>query len=343
MIINNIRDYFLNVFVTKKRYAFIGIIGIILFLIYYNIVTPSNYSSISSTLNSYMAMLGTLLAIVISINTFTLQNKLSDMSMTRKTLENQLDKMHTSLELLSLNEINNNNQKQLDQNKNKNNFDHDSKKEQHFTELLKILPIYSDVLFKAISNINSLVIQINNNKNNNLEIKSAKLKAEIAKICKDIIEECNYRLNLYQKYKTPYTLIRIDTADYIVELNLIVKEIDNSELMNLYNVLKTLHVVRNIGSNIFLRNSLNNLSIELLAFTIPIIVFIGAIVSISDYNNHNTFFLRILITTSISIAIIPFIILFIKTIPILYLLKDVSTIPFGSSRKERMTKKFISS
>jgi hypothetical protein len=50
-------------------------------------------------------MLGTLIAIVISINTFTLQNKLSDMSMTRETLENQLNKIHTSIELLSLDEI----------------------------------------------------------------------------------------------------------------------------------------------------------------------------------------------------------------------------------------------
>ena len=120
----------------------------------------------------------------------------------------------------------------------------------------------------------------------------------------------------------------------MVKLNLIIKEIDNSEIMNLYNLMKSLHVIRNIGSNIFIRNSLNNLSFKLLVFTIPIIVFIGSIVSISYYDNHHAFILRILFTMSISNAIMPFVILFIKSISILYLLKDVSTIPFGSTRKD---------
>lgn len=327
----NVKAYFLNVFVTKKRYAFLGIIEIISFLIYYYIASPSNFNSISGILNSYISVLGTLLAIVVSINTFALQNKIGDMAMNRKSLENRLDKINCSLELLLATDINSD-YKQYQPNKNRN----DSQKEQQFIELLNIIRTYSDVLFTAISNIKSLVIQINDNisiTKNHLESRP-KLKEEITNICKDIIEECNYRLKIYQKYKTSYNLIRIDTADHIVKLSLIVKEIDNSEIMNLYNLIKSLHVIRNIGSNIFIRTSLNNLSFELLVFTIPIIVFIGAIVSISDYNNHNTFLLRILFTTSISIAIIPLIILFIKSVPILYLLKDVSTIPFGSTRED---------
>ena len=334
MIVKSIREYFLNVFVTQRRYAFLGFIGIILFLIYYNIVTPSNFNSFSETLKSYMTMLGVLLAIVVSINTFTLQIKLSDMSMNRQSLENQLDKINSSIELLLTTDINNNNI-QHQPNKNKNNIVDNSQKEQQFMVLFNIIHTYSDVLFTTINNIKSLVIQIKyNNNNNTLEAKSSsKLKEEIDNIYKEIIEEFDYRLNIYKKYKTPYNLVRINTADSILKLNLITKKIDNSEIIHIYNIIKHLHVIRNIGSSIFIRNSLNNLSFELLVVTIPIIVFIGAIVSISDYNNHNTFLLRILFTISISIAIIPFIVLFIKTIPILYLLKEVSTIPYGSKDK----------
>ena len=334
MIVKSIREYFLNVFVTQRRYAFLGFIGIILFLIYYNIVTPSNFNSFSETLKSYMTMLGVLLAIVVSINTFTLQIKLSDMSMNRQSLENQLDKINSSIELLLTTDINNNNI-QHQPNKNKNNIVDNSQKEQQFMVLFNIIHTYSDVLFTTINNIKSLVIQIKyNNNNNTLEAKSSsKLKEEIDNIYKEIIEELDYRLNIYKKYKTPYNLVRINTADSILKLNLITKKIDNSEIIHIYNIIKHLHVIRNIGSSIFIRNSLNNLSFELLVVTIPIIVFIGAIVSISDYNNHNTFLLRILFTISISIAIIPFIVLFIKTIPILYLLKEVSTIPYGSKDK----------
>ena len=58
-------------------------------------------------------------------------------------------------------------------------------------------------MFSAISNIKSLVIQINDNistTKNHLESRP-KLKEEVTNICKDIIEECNYRLNIYEKYK----------------------------------------------------------------------------------------------------------------------------------------------
>ena len=58
-------------------------------------------------------------------------------------------------------------------------------------------------MFSAISNIKSLVIQINDNistTKNHLESRP-KLKEKVINICKDIIEECNYRLNIYEKYK----------------------------------------------------------------------------------------------------------------------------------------------
>jgi hypothetical protein len=103
---------------------------------------------------------------------------------------------------------------------------------------------------------------------------------------------------------------------------------DNSK--NFHNLIKNLHILRNISSKIYLRNLLSNLTYELLVATIPIIAFIGVISSISNYENYDLILLRILFGISISIAIMPFIILFIRTIPIVNLIKDLSSIPFAS-------------
>jgi hypothetical protein len=105
---------------------------------------------------------------------------------------------------------------------------------------------------------------------------------------------------------------------------------DNSK--NFYNLIKNLHVLRNISSKIYLRNLLSNLTYELLVATIPIIAFIGVISSISNYENYNIVLLRIFFSISISIAIMPFIILFIRTIPIVNLIKDLSDIPFSGKK-----------
>lgn len=53
-----------------------------------------------------MSVLAKLLAIVVSINTFALQNKIGDISMNKKSLENRLDKINSSLELLLATDIN---------------------------------------------------------------------------------------------------------------------------------------------------------------------------------------------------------------------------------------------
>ena len=84
--------------------------------------------------------------------------------------------------------------------------------------------------------------------------------------------------------------------------DIILKKVDNSEINHLYESIKRLHIFRNICSRIFNRHSLANLSYELLVFSIPILAFIGAIASISDYNTYNVFLLLVLFTISISIA-----------------------------------------
>ena len=118
--------------------------------------------------------------------------------------------------------------------------------------MFKVIYNYSDALFHVISNIKSLAIQIKNNNNNNpLE---SKIIDEIGKICKYISEECNYRLDLYKKYKSPYNLIRINSATFVVKLNIILKEVDNYEINHLYESIQRLHVYRNICSRIINRH-----------------------------------------------------------------------------------------
>ncbi|MCC2647197.1 MAG: hypothetical protein K0R02_1262 [Rickettsiaceae bacterium] len=84
-----------------------------------------------------MSVLAKLLAIVVSINTFALQNKIGDISMNKKSLENRLDKINSSLELLLATDINSESQ-QYQQDKKQN----DSQKEQQFIILLNIIRTY---------------------------------------------------------------------------------------------------------------------------------------------------------------------------------------------------------
>lgn len=103
------------------------------------------------------------------------------------------------------------------------------------------------------------------------------------------------------------------------------KKIMQKQLMNL----KRLYVLKSIGYSIFIRNVLADLSKELLISLIPVITFIGLIASFSNYENYGILMLRVLFSISITIASIPFILLFIRTMPILFLIKTFSTIPFS--------------
>jgi hypothetical protein len=66
-------------------------------------------------------------------------------------------------------------------------------------------------------------------------------------------------------------------------------------------------------------------------FTIPVIIYFAVISAISNYESYDTFLLRILFALSISIATMPFVLLSIRTIPILHIIKGSSSIPFASN------------
>jgi hypothetical protein len=289
------------------------IIEIIYFCVSYYIVSPSNFNSFSDTLRYYISALGTLLAVVVSFNTVALQNQLKNLPTNIKLLDSQLNRVETMIKpiLLQIKENDEFNKNPKAQYSNKNSlFDN-------------VTRYYPDALKNMILIVNESAKSIISKE------KESEMIKHFQNVCKDVSNECENWLKKFRKSGTPFYLIKIDTTRFVVRLTLTLDNNDDDS-KNFYNLIKNLHILRNISSKIYLRNLLSNLTYELLVATIPIITFIGIISSISNYENYNLILLRILFGISVSIAIMPFIILFIRTIPIVNLIKDISSIPFAS-------------
>lgn len=309
MLKEKFSNFFFNLLVTRKKYLLLLIIEVIYFSISYYIVAPSNFSSFSDTLRYYISALGTLLAVVVSFNTVALQNQLKNLPTNIKLLDSQLNRVETMIRpVLSQNKENEK------WNKSFNN------KKSLFNDVTRY---YADALKNMIIIVNESANLIIHKEKENDMVK------HFQNICEDVSNECENRLKKFRKNGSPFHLIKIDTTRFVVRLTLTLDNNDDDS-KNFHNLIKNLHILRNISSKIYLRNLLSNLTYELLISTIPIIAFIGVISSISNYQNYDIFLLRILFGISISIAIMPFIILFIRTIPIVNLIKDLSDIPFAS-------------
>lgn len=306
-------NFFFTLLVTRKKYILLLIIEILYFSVSYYIVSPSNFGSFSDTLRYYISALGTLLAVVVSFNTVALQNQLKNLPTNIKLLDSQLNRVETMIKPILLQ-----NKENEDWNNNLNND-----KRSFFDNVTRY---YSDALKNMVIIVNDSANVIINKKEEGNTIK------KFQNVCKDICYECDSRLKKFNKTGSPFDLIKIDTTRFLVRLTLTLDPNNDDNSKNFYNLIKNLHVLRNISSKIYLRNLLSNLTYELLVATIPIIAFIGVISSISNYENFNIVLLRIFFSISISIAIMPFIILFIRTIPIVNLIKDLSDIPFSGKK-----------
>ncbi|HEX7257557.1 MAG TPA: hypothetical protein VF242_05815, partial [Nitrososphaeraceae archaeon] len=253
----------------------------------------------------------TLLAVVVSFNTVALQNQLKNLPTNIKLLDSQLNRVETMIKpILSQNKEKEEANESLNNNKKSSLFDN-------------VTRYYPDALKNMIMIVNESATYIINKK------KESDMVKHFQNICKDIFNECENQLKQFRKTGSPFDLIKTDTTRFLVRLTLTL-DTNDDDSKNFYSLIKNLHILRNISSKIYLRNLLSNLTYELLIATIPIIAFIGVISSMSNYENYNTVLLRILFGISISIAIMPFIILFIRTIPIVNLIKDLSDIPFAS-------------
>ncbi len=151
---------------------------------------------------------------------------------------------------------------------------------------------------------------------------------EVKSICKNIYQECSSRLSSYSKTNSVYSLLMLSTTKYIQKMRFNNTN-NNEKTKEFYETFQKLHLLKSIIYGIYMRNTLANLSYEMLASAIPIITLIGIIASISNYESYNVFMMRALFAISISAAAIPFLLLFIRIIPILHLIKEASTIPFA--------------
>lgn len=291
-----------------------------LFIVYYYIVSPSNFNSFSTTLRYYISALGTLLEVVVSFNTMAIQNQLKNMPTGIKSMNTQLDNIQNLLEPIFKkrkrevgNEAAMENSTNKKDDKDRNNAFEDASL--YYSSAMKSITIL--VKDKAKSYLNR-----------DESSKEGEKEDEFKCICANVFEECASKLSSYNKTKSVYNLLTISTTKYIQKMRFN-GYADNENTKEFYQTFQKLHLLKSICYKIYIRNMLTDLSYELLASAIPIITFIGLVSSISNYGDYNTFMIRVLFATSISVAAIPFLLLFIRVIPVLHLIKEASTIPFA--------------
>lgn len=329
---DKILRFFVNVLVTKRRYVLLVFVEIVLFLLHFYIVSPSNFESFSTTLRNFISALGTLLAVVVSFNTLSLQNQLKNMPTNIKNLDKQVQKISDLLQPII--DLQNNHDSDKILNKysiSKEIRDNQTKNPQ----LFKDATIYFNAALESVfvivmyqvRNILSTTVFSDDEKDEPVS------KREFIQICKSMEKRITTKLNLYQENeRNPYYLISIPSTNFIQELKFISFTFVNEKTKALFENVKKLHILRNIGVRIYLRNMLANLSYEMLILTIPVIAYVALIAAISNYEDYNTFMLRTLFAISISMATMPFVLLLVRTIPILHIIKGSSSIPFASER-----------
>lgn len=318
--------FFVNYFITKNGFILLAIIERVLFALYFYIVSPSNFGSFSDTLRSHMSALGTLLAVVVSFNILALQNQLKNMPKNISQVQDQLNNLEDLLmPILSVKESNSRPTK---------NTDSIYENTQTITST-KLNDDEKEILFRSTENLTDavrgmiIIVRVLSNQAFENKRKIREQDSKLSGLYYDIFTECISRLSLYKKTQHMFSLITISTTGLIQRLNFSVNINKDDNAKAVYESIKRLHILKSIGYSIFIRNTLADLSKELLISSIPVITFIGLIASISNYENYPILNLRVLFATNITIVTIPFILLFIRTMPILYLIKTSSTIPFS--------------
>ena len=288
---------FYSYLTTKKRYIILFFIETLLFLLYYIILDPSNFGSFSQTLQYFISALATLLAIVVTFNTIALQYHLKNMAQNKFQLEKQLD-----------------------------DLDYITQFKNHSTDEIKEfgvkkVSIDSKYFTNALENMIKLSKNITEHVLSNTQSDKLKFDEENINILKKLVSDSKYVLKNYKKNNNSYFLLLIPTTLYIHELKF------NMKFDVLFNLIQRLHILKNISSEIYIRNTLTNLSLDLLFSVIPILVFTTFMTSISNNGQFEIIF-RILYSLNLAAVVIPFIILFLRLLPLLSLIRGLSTMPF---------------
>ena len=303
-------DHLIRIILGRRGYGFIAALLSVLFAIFFYILSPSNFSSFSDTLRYFISGLSTLLAVVVSFNTLALRNQLNNMPNSIEVLERQLDKISHLLQPVI-------NQMEKDQEQ-ESSSSYEKSATLYYTDAMKsMLQESKNYAESVLKNYDSTKKEFSNKQVNNFR-----------NICTDFIKEIGRRLSLYEKYKNPYYLVIISTTDFVERMRFNQVTHSNEQTKALFDISKRLHIIRNISVRIYIRNSLTKLSFEMLMSTIPIITFAAIISAISNYEQYNTLFLRLLFAASSSIVIMPFLQLFVRTMPVLAVIHSSSSIPF---------------
>lgn len=305
----------IRIILGRRGYGLIAALLALLFGIYFYILAPSNFSSFSDTLRYFISGLSTLLAVVVSFNTLALRNQLNNMPTSIKALDRQLDKISNLLQPVI-----------KQRNKDEEQEPFASYKESatlYYTDAMKSMLLESK---------NSAESMLKNYDNSKKELSNQHEK-NFRNMCLDFINEVERSISLYEKYKSPYYLVIISTTNFVEKMRFNEFTYNNEQTKELFDISKRLHIIRNISVRIYIRNSLTKLSFEMLISTIPIITFAAIIAAISNYGEYNTFYLRLLFAASSSIVIMPFMQLFVRTMPVLAVIHSSSSIPF--TRKEQ--------
>ncbi len=325
---------------TWKRYIFIIFIQTILFVVFYYLAIISlNFDSFRNTIDSFIRALAALLAIVVSFNILALRNEMKSMYTNIEEFDKQQKKMENLLKpLLTANIKDNTN---VDVNR-------------HYT-----YSVLRHAIMDATYAMRNMIIAANNKaekilRTNTIDVSSSNkrfLNKDIQTLCKDFIQESQSALSLYAKFGSLYSLFSFSTISFVrrfpkFDVN---KDKDNDydnndstiinnipkdeELRDFYNTIKYLDILKNICIKVYVRNTLTSLAIEMLAFTIPIIIFaaiLGSNPAIYFHGESIRDILRILYAIGMSVIIFPFELLLVRSVPVLYLMmKNSSALPFS--------------
>jgi hypothetical protein len=315
-------ELFIRILLGRRGYGLIAAVIAVLFAIVYYILAPSNFSSFSGTLRYFISALATLLAVVVSFNTLALRNQLSNMPNSMEALNRQLDKISDLLHPV-MEQVRENEKKGLD-----SPDSYDKSATLYYTDAMKSMLLESKRLAK-------LIIKVHDDSAGKARLNRNDKNKSFMNICKDFVNEIDYRLSLYDKYKSPYYLVTITTTYFVEKMKFDQGTYANEETKGLFETSKRLHIIRNISARIYIRNSLTKLSFEMLISTIPIITFAAIISAISNYDQYNALFLRLLFAASMSVVVMPFVLLFVRTMPMLALIHSSSSIPFAQREDER--------
>jgi hypothetical protein len=265
-----------------------------------------------------LSALVTLLAVVVSFNTLTIQNQLKNAPKTIKELSDQLDDLRSLIEPVLNKRPRGRNRQSI-----KENHDGNGNDDSNDHDLL-----FDNAHLYVSDAMRSLATIVRDNSKRYLELVELSELSEFKNICQCIYKEYSSKISFYDKTKSTYSLLTLSTTEFIQDMIFNNFYSNNEKIKEFYEGFQKLHLLKSFSIQIFIRNTLSNLSREMLSFTIPIIAFVSIITSISNYDDYDANLLRILFASSISIVILPFLILLIRVLPILYLVKDESAIPF---------------